>query len=186
VEDPDSLHQKKNIPNKIISSDSGQSTIEFLTTFSVVLTFLFVFVRVALSFTNGYMVHYATFMASRTYYTYDDNSNEPAGIDSRAFTKARETFGKIISANGIELEQHSPESGNNKTFVGVIAKFRQKFSSSNVIGGNELIDFVSESFLGRTPMNGECAEMTCEGIKNALGTSSCELKDHTTVFDNGC
>lgn len=177
-----------NIQNKYVNkySESGQSTIEFLTTFSVALTFLFVFVRVALSFTNGYMVHYATFMASRTYYTYDNNSNEPSGIDSTAFTKARETFGKILSTNGIDLEQHSPESGNNKTFVGIIAKFRQKFSSSNMIGGTELIDFVSESFLGRTPMNAECAEMTCEGIKNALGTSSCGPTDNVTVFDNGC
>ena len=68
-------------------NEKGQSVIEFLMSFTLVVGLLMFFFKMALGYTNGYMVHYATFMASRAYLTNDvSTTTDP---DGAAFNQAK-------------------------------------------------------------------------------------------------
>jgi hypothetical protein len=78
-------------------NNKGQSTIEFILTFTAAVGFIFLFLKMALNYTNGYMVHHATFMASRAYMVGDAERYESAGAgDARAFDMAKAVFAKNL------------------------------------------------------------------------------------------
>ena len=85
--------QQENIQE---TKESGQSTIEFLCTFAFVLATIFVFLKIAMNVTNGYLVHYATYMASRAYLVNDNGSNSPSGGDGPALSLAKSVFKEIV------------------------------------------------------------------------------------------
>jgi hypothetical protein len=169
------------------NKEQGQSIIEFLMTITLLMAFCFLFLKIALNYTNGYVVHYANYMASRAYLVIDRNSNEPSGSDNEALTRARSVFdkyniGAMISGFTGELDANSPEEVSRNAFVGTLVEYSDIFSFSALMGGKTNVNFISESFLGREPTRAECVERICRMMQE-LG-SDCEY--HVTLDDNGC
>jgi len=172
----------------MIKDEKGQSTIEFLVSFIFVLSFFLTFFNLALNSTNGFLLHYATFMSSRAYLVHDNNSNTPNGGDGDAQAIATTVFenfnlGAFLKADGgTSIKFHHPDSGKKAVYTGAVASYKDKFTASSFFGGDNPIEYVSESFLGREPTRGECSERVCRAMQD-IG-ASCEL--HITFFDNGC
>lgn len=172
-----------------LKKNKGQSTIEFIMTFTVAVGFIFLFLKMALNYTDGFMVHHATYMASRAYLVSDEDRRSLDEGDARAMSKAREVFTKYLPeglVKGVEtgsLKENNPDPGKTKfhAFVGVWIEFYQRFSMG-FIGGKESIHFVSESFLGREPTRSESRTQVCQAIMS-LGLSKCDV--HVTLEDNG-
>lgn len=169
-------------------NEKGQSTIEFLMTFIFAFAFLIVFLRTALNITNGFMVQYATFLASRTYMVWDNNSNNPTSTDQAAATRARETFEKIplsviFTGTTFDPTFNDPSGGHEKVFNGVYVEFENKMNLGSLIGGDQTLNLISESFLLREPVRSECLERICVAMTE-VGATECKL--HITLEDNGC
>jgi hypothetical protein len=171
--------------------NKGQSTIEFIITFTAAIGFIFLFLKMALNYTNGYMVHHATFMASRAYLVGDaELYQSPAAGDISAFNAAESVFKKnlpeaLIQGFDGKLEVHHPDTGILSVFTGVWIKFSQPFSLG-FVGGKDPVLFQSESFLGREPTRAEAYFQICTAIKTISiesSLSSCDV--HVTLDDNG-
>jgi hypothetical protein len=167
-------------------NQKGQSTIEFILTFTVTVGFIFLFLQMAINYTNGYLIHHATYMASRSYLTSDAERLELAEADTNAFNLARATFKRympaILKADFSKFQVNGP-SMDKKAFVGAYFDFTQIFSLG-FIGGKEEMFFRSESFLGREPTRVENYSQICKRMKSVLsGLTSC--KYHMTLDDNG-
>lgn len=141
----------------------------------------------ALNYTNGYMVHHATFMASRAYLVGDAERYEsPAAGDARAFELAKSVFEKnlpealIPNFDGV-LQKNEPGAVGVPVFIGIWVEFSQAFSLG-FVGGKEKIAFRSESFLGREPTRAESAFQICQAIKTVT-LGSCDKQ--ATLDDNG-
>lgn len=169
----------------------GQSTIEFIITFTAAIGFIFLFLKMALNYTNGYMVHHATYMASRAYLVGDaELYDSPAAGDSSAFSAAESVFKKnlpeaLIQGFDGKLEVHHPETGMLTVFTGIWIKFSQPFSLG-FVGGKDPVLFQSESFLGREPTRAEAYSQVCKAImtvSSAAPLSNCNV--HATLDDNG-
>lgn len=172
-----------------LKRNKGQSTIEFIMTFTVAVGFIFLFLKMALNYTDGFMVHHAAYMASRAYLVSDEDRRSLDEGDAKAIQKARQVFTKYLPeglVKGVEagaLKENNPEPAKTKfhAFVGVWIEFTQRFSMG-FIGGKESIRFVSESFLGREPTRSETRTQVCQAIMS-LGLSKCDV--HVTLEDNG-
>jgi hypothetical protein len=150
--------------------------------------FLFVIFKVAINYTNGYLVHYATYMASRAYMVVDTNSNQPDGSDGAAAQRAQQVFAKykaeaIIPSLAGALQVNNP-GAVMPAFVGTWVEYTDKFTFSSLFGGNEDVTFRSESFLGREPTRSECLQQICAAMAEPPLSSDCDL--HVTFYDNGC
>ena len=177
--------QNKKLKKHIIDS-KGQSVIEFLLTFGFTVMILFVFVKITINVTNGFMVHYATYMTSRSFLVHDNHAKTESSTDVEAerFAKA-EVFDKILTSwKGSAPVFNRPASVTNKVYTGVRVDFEQNFAFGNMIAGNDPINFKSESFLGRIPVVGECVKGVCAGITG--GEETCGNDGNTTLYDNGC
>jgi hypothetical protein len=168
-------------------NNKGQSTIEFILTFTAAVGFIFLFLKMALNYTNGYMVHHATFMASRAYLISDsERYGSPGDGDADAFKLAKAVFNKnlpdalIPNFDGV-LKENNPGIVGLAVFVGVWTEFTQAFSVG-FVGGKERIVFRSESFLGREPTRAESTSQVCAAIKAVTG-GGCETQ--ATLDDNG-
>ncbi len=168
----------------LISNRKGQSVIEFLMTFTIVIGMLLFFFKMAIGFTNGYLVHYATFMSSRAYLSNDNPRTTDR--DGAALRRAREVFdrllprGFITNFNGT-LKDNDPDATRIKAYVGLYTEFQQAFSGG-VVGGRDLIQLRSESFLGREPTRDEVLFQICSAIKK-IAFDDCESL--ATLDDNG-
>lgn len=171
------------------NNQKGQSTIEFILSFAFSVSLLFLLLRLALNYTEGYMIHYANFMASRAYLTYENNSNNPLGGEGGAATLAETVLNKIYPIFDGEFSVMSPrqDSGHRNVFVGTRADFSRRFSVPMIVGTADELNLVSESFLGRIPNKAECLERVCAAYA-ALGVGNCGLNEaqHLTLADNGC
>ena len=180
-----------------MDNEKGQSTMEFIVGFIFVLTFLFTFYKLALGYTNGYLVHYATFMASRAYLVLDDNNDNIASSDNFAESEAIKVFKNTFSwqysnfdwtkfLDSIpDLQVRGPNSDPDNFFTGVWTEFKQKISIANYFGGNKEVTLRSESFLGREPTRKTCIERICHEFQSVMGGINCR-DPHITVSDNGC
>jgi len=168
-----------------LKNQNGQSTIEFILTFTVTVGFIFLFLQMSINYTNGYLIHHATYMASRSYLTADSERKDPLEGDVEAEKFAKATFARYMPAflklDSSKLKINNP-STSKKAFVGLYYEFSQIFSLS-LIGGRENMDFRSESFLGREPTRPETYEQICKRMKSLIGASKCEF--HMTLEDNG-
>ncbi len=173
-------------------NNRAQSTIEFIVTFVFVIGFTFSFFRIALVYTNGYLVHYATYMAGRAYMAFDNNSNEPSQSDQAASILARKVFeglkiGNLLGTSINDIQINDPESFNsyiNNLYVGTWFDFNQVLPTPS-LGAGRVLNLRSESFLGREPTRSECYDRICTAMgEAALQTEYCLI--HTTLFDNGC
>jgi hypothetical protein len=169
--------------------EAGQSTIEFILTFSAAVGFIFLFLKMAMNYTDGYMVHHATYLAARAYLVSDENRVSLEEGDARALVKAKKVFSKympeglVLGIDPNKLQENNPDPGSTKyhAFVGLWIEFTQKFSLGYV-GGKDSIRFISEAFLGREPTRAESRTQVCDAIKR-LGLNRCDV--HVTLEDNG-
>jgi hypothetical protein len=173
---------------KIKMNDNGQSTIEFLVSFSVIFTILLTFVRIAFNATNGFYAHYAVFNASRAYLVSDENNNSLSNGDSNARDKAKQVYDRykveyLLGGSRPELKTNNPGDYPNMPYIGNYITFSMDFGVSSMIGGKGPLTMVSESFLGREPSRQECIERICSTFA-AIDGGSCS--SHTTIYDNGC
>ena len=149
-----------------------------------------VFVKLSFNFTKGYMIHYANYMASRSFLVQDNNSASPEGTDGNASTFAfNNVYQKIMSnIKQNEITFLRPGNVDNKLFVGLKTTVEEAFSLAQFIGGKEKIKLISESFLGREPVISECAQGVCAAIKEITGESCGQgtEKGFVTLWDNGC
>ena len=175
---------------KELSNEKGQSTIEFLFSFAIALGFVFSFLRISIAYTNGYLVHYVTFLSSRAYMVGERDSNDPNGNDNQAKTQATAVFdgfniGGIIPGFDSTPAFQDPvsNSGTNNLYVGVRTEYEEFIT---IPGTNSKISFpfISESYLGMEPTRAECRQRICDAMSTVGGQSGC--KKHSTISDNGC
>jgi hypothetical protein len=170
-------------------NNKGQSTIEFIMTFTAAVGFIFLFFKMAINYTNGYIVHHATYMASRAYLVNDSEmGSDIDGRDEEAHKLAKSVFLKnlpesLIKGISRKLEVNHPRPGFLVPFIGVYTEYTQPFSMG-FIGGKDVVTFMSESFLGREPTRLESMQQVCNAIKTVdTGFTNCNI--HATLDDNG-
>ncbi len=168
-------------------NNKGQSTVEFILTFSIALGFIFLFLKMATNYTNGYMVHHAVYMASRSYLVGDSQTQQSIeGRDKNAFDLAQQVFQKnlpeaLISGFDGVLKENNASNVRYPAFVGLFVEYTQKFTIG-FVGGKDSVTFRAESFLGREPSRVEVTAQVCRAI-GMITLSSCEY--HATLDDNG-
>ena len=128
----DFLGQKMHIHK----DESGQSAIEFILTFAFALGVTFLFVNQARNMTEGYLVHYANFMASRAYLTYDTGGNNKQGIIRDAGDFAEDVFKDYkLQIFGVEAKfEVIDRNRGSALFSGTVAQFEKPLSSLPVVG----------------------------------------------------
>ena len=136
----------------------------------LIMAFIMSFIQLAFNYTDGFMIHYATFMASRSYLVYDDNSDSEDGADVPAERKAQEVFDKLSYTKRIDanMKVHNPTGGHNEIYTGIYATFDQLVSIINFFGGIKSVKLRSESFLGREPTRGTCAKRICKRMDDEI------------------
>jgi hypothetical protein len=173
----------------LIRNNKGQSTIEFILTFTSAVGFIFLFLKMAMNYTNGYMVHHATFMASRAYLVGDSEAAfSPEASDDNAYSElAKKVFDKNLPAGLVQGVSSGQLKYNHPgqflpVFTGVWVEFSQIFSLG-FIGGKDPVMFRSESFLGREPTRGEVVTQVCNAISSVSSLGNCNIL--ATLDDNG-
>jgi hypothetical protein len=170
------------------NNHKGQSTIEFLMTFTAAVGFIFLFLKMAMNYTDGFMVHHATYMASRAYLVNDDNRDLIEEDDAAALKQAKLVFthnlpeGLVPGVTASMLQENNPGQVKFSAFVGLYIRYQEKFSIG-FVGGKTPLNLVSESFLGREPTRREARNQVCMAMKLSLGLSKCAV--HVTLEDNG-
>lgn len=166
----------------------GQSTIEFIFTFAFGVSIILLIFNSAINQTTGYLVHYATFMSSRSYLTADTPLNTVTGSLNGAEAKAKATFDKynltFLGVKNLNYKVNAPNSNNPNSYltVGAVAQFEQSIDVIGKIAGQQKLELVSESFLGKEPTRAECAIRVCRAV---AARESCQSLD-ITLFDDGC
>lgn len=171
--------------NTLKNNEQGQAAIEFLLTFAFGVGLVFLFVSLAFNMTRGYMVHYANFMASRTFMAYDaaDINNIETSFEAAA-GRAKTVFNSYpLGRLGIEPEFKVNKPGAISSLMsGTIATIQERMTPFSLVGGDKEATLYTESFLTKEPVRLQCLTSICE----AMGIGNCiELMD-ITVFDNGC
>lgn len=173
----------------ILSNDDGQSAVEFILTFAFAIGVTFLFVNQTLNMTDGYLVHYANFMSSRTYLVQESGID---GTDQNLRVAEQEATGVFrsypLERFGIQatFKVNSPDTFST-LFSGTIVEFSKKLSSTPFLGGGDSAIFYSESFLGKEPTRFDCYRMMCAAITGS--SQACRGKVDTssiTLYDNGC
>jgi hypothetical protein len=174
----------------MMRNERGQSTIEFIVTFCFGVSVIFMIFTSALNYTTGYLIHYATYMAARTYLVTETNTgtvNAPSvtlGNTLAVFHRYRLDGFKItdekFSINALEVSGTTP---NEYLTVGGKTIFDQRIDAVGQVTGAKDLEHVSEAFLGHEPTRAMCANRTCHGIR---GKDDCTNNMDITLYDNGC
>lgn len=166
-------------------NEKGQSTIEFILTLSFAIGITMLFVSQALNMTVGFMVHYGTFMAGRTFLSHDSFGRDISQSIGQAGNVAKETF----SFYNLQVLDISPvvkivkPSDGNSLMSGVTAQYDKLLSPFKLILNGEKATFYSEGFLGKEPTRASCYQQTCFAIGSG---GNCTANMDVTLFDNGC
>lgn len=166
-------------------NEKGQSTIEFVITFGFSMGMTFLFLGMAINYVVGYLVHYGTFMASRTYLVHDrPSSTNIATTLNSAAAAAKRTYGlyNLDAFDAGDVQINNPAE-IRPLFAGAVTTFQRKISFVKFISGSKEATLVSESMLGKEPMRGECLQSTCAAMG---GTTNCSESMDITLYDNGC
>lgn len=177
-----------------VTNESGQVAVEFILTFVFGLGFAFLFINQALNTTTGFIVHYATYMGSRVYLTSDIGSNTVENGLNGAKTEARQyfdsNFKKPLITLGLDrptLQINHPQQDAPYLFSGAYTIFEQDFSKFGGFAPGVKLNMLSESFLGKEPMQIICLQRICHamlGNENACIGAAGNLD--ITLYDNGC
>lgn len=173
-------------------SEAGQSTVEFILTFAFGVSLILVIFNTSMNFATGYLVHYATFMASRVYLT-QDNMTGTIGSSESALSGSVETATTAFNNYNLTVFnvanssfQINPAGNTDETTyltVGGVTKFELTIDILGKVTGSKKLEMTSESFLGKEITRAECATRTCYGI---TGTETCDDTYDITLFDDGC
>lgn len=176
----------------IMKNEDGQSTVEFIMAFSFGVSFILAIFTTSLNYAKGYLVQYATFMASRAYYTADNfmgEFGENGPTLSYAEEQARKVFNQYelhrfdVPNSSFQINPAGSTSPGTYLTVGGHTKFTMKMDPlGNILGQNKL-EIISESFLGKEPTRTECAARVCYAI---TGQTVCDQNWDVTLFDDGC
>jgi hypothetical protein len=170
----------------VTKNQNGQSTIEFILTFALGLSLIFFVISSSINYATGYLVHYATFMASRVYLTDDNHLNNSQGTDElakEAFKKYNLGIFKIDPDKfKVNLVQDVNQDRNKNLTVGAYTTFELNMDLIGQIAGKKKMELVSESFLGKEPTRAECAKRVCYAISRK---EDCDGMD-ITLYDDGC
>lgn len=183
-EEVDSLSLNHTLNNR------GQSTIEFLFGFIFSISFLLMFASLTLNITHGFMIHFSTFMASRSYLVADNGSNSYRFAEGHARATFRQYKVNKNNTFNVRMNFNHPDtvgySRRNKLFVGVYTSFGQKLFTS-ILSKVKNLNMVSESFLGKEPIRHECFKRLKNVISQKVQYDRFEdISSHATLFDNGC
>lgn len=176
--------------------NQGQSSIEFIIVFGVSLSFFTLFLSLGINITLGYLVHHAVFEASRVYLVADgatgDSSQDQRYAEDRVLNnlKAYKNTGwpkvfqhsifQMKAEDGFEFQFNRPGNVPTPEYIGVYFRYKRRLVDYGLILQNQVVDYISESFLGKEPVRSDCYEQICETMRGA-----CE-DGEVTVFDNGC
>jgi hypothetical protein len=175
--------------------ESGQSTIEFIFTFVFGVSIIFLIFNSAMNHATGYLVHYATFMASRSYLTSDNyigtfGGGQPELYHSVAEQRARDVFNQYnlgvfnVDSSGFRINHAFSGSAKSEYLtVGTFMIFEQRIDVIGRIAGQNKLDLTSESYLGKEPTRFTCALQTCKAVTSE---DVCGDSMDITLFDNGC
>ena len=116
-----------------------QSLAEFILTFGIVCIVVILFVKLAFNYTKGYIIHYVTYMASRSYMVQDNNSGTPETTDNDAKTIAinsvyRKIFNEIPTTN---IKTLNPAGASNKIYIGIKTSVLETFHFLRWLEGEE-------------------------------------------------
>jgi len=176
-------------------NERGQSTIEFIFTFVFGVSIIFLIFNSAMNHASGYLVHYATFMASRSYLTADNyagtfGGGQPELYHSVAEQKAQDVFNQYnlgifnIDPSGFRVNHAFSNNPRSEYLtVGTLMIFEQRIDVIGRIAGQNRLELVSESYLGKEPTRFTCALQTCKGMTSA---DTCQSTMDITLYDNGC
>lgn len=191
--EPDFLGQKNPMVSnkKLVHSELGQSTVEFILTFAFGVSLILVIFNSALNYATGYLVQYATFMASRVYLTADNHTGTIGAVGpslSNSIEKARGAYNNynlniFIPDGQFTVNPAGATDASSYLTVGAYTKFELSIDVLGRIAGQQKLEMVSESFLGKEPTRAECATRVCKAV---TGQESCDETMDVTLFDNGC
>jgi len=173
----------------ILRNNKGQSAIEFILTFAFAIGVTFLFLNQAMNATEGYLVHYVNFMASRTYLVQETGVNAEDINFSEAANQATRTLNSYpLKSFGINatFKIHSPVDVDS-LFAGTTLEFDKKLSSTPFLGGGDSAHLYSESFLGKEPLRYSCYQSICNALIGSM--SNCENQRDSldiVMYDNGC
>lgn len=161
--------------------NAGQSSVEFVLTFLLLLGFLLFFFQLTMMMAFGNFVHYATFMAARAYVAAGIDKSEQSTRATMALQQlvkypnqpGKDRFASIgvgIGGNGAlrgaeigGLDQFQPTVRDFSWMEGVRYTFKGKlflipFAGAGKKSAQDVnsLTLVSESFLGREPTETEC------------------------------
>lgn len=183
---------------KRLLNQHGQSTVEFALSILLMMGFVLFFVQLSFLFAYGNLVHYATFMAARSYLAAGDSPEEQteraksviiqllkrsagmAGVEKYPFIAKGEGNGGSNVPGLITLgdgPNFDPANSSLSWMQGVRYRFKGKLTSVPLGGGKEgsanFLTLTSESWLGRERSAQEC--------QKALSTIQGGV-----LYDNGC
>lgn len=174
--------------SKNCSGERGQSTIEFILTFAFGVSFVLVIFNSAINYARGYLVHYATFMASRVYLTADNNLTDPEFSYNPGEQKAKQAFSDYkltalnIPDNAFQVNT-APTSEDRHLLVGGYTSFSLQIDVLGRVAGERQLELISESFLGKEPTRAACYTQICKAI---TGQPVCGPEMDVTLYDDGC
>jgi hypothetical protein len=174
------------------NNQSGQSTVEFILVFAFGVSLILVVFSTAINHATGYLVQYATFMASRAYLTQDNftgniDNTSPALNESvenaKAVFKSYNLSAFKIPDSSFEINPAGDTSSSTYLTVGGYTTFDLSIDPIGKVAGQKKLEMVSEAFLGKEPTRAECASRVCFAI---TGTITCGREMDVTLFDDGC
>jgi hypothetical protein len=163
-----SLDQGQLIPMNS-NNEQGQSTIEFILTFAFGVSIIILIFNSAMGHVTGYLVHYATFMASRTYLS-SESYNGGIGSYEISYQDARNEATQVFNRY-------------NYLAVGAVTTYERTVDLMGLVTGARKMTMISESFLGKEPTRSVCATRVCESL---TGGSNCVPEMDITLYDDGC
>lgn len=176
----------------VTKNEKGQSTVEFIMTFAFGVSIIMVIFTSALNHATGFLVQYATYMASRVYLTADAHVGVIGATSvslNGSVQKAQEAFNaynlNVFNLKNVDFRINEAGSTDDRTYltVGASTTFNMTIGALGKISGQQQLDMVSESFLGKEPTRAECGTRVCKAI---TGTEACDDSYDITLFDNGC
>ncbi len=175
------------------SNQQGQSTIEFILTFAFGVSLILAVFNTSLNYATGYLVQYATFMASRVYLTADNHAGNFGSVGfslNGAGEKARSAFAsynlsvfRVPNENFVVNRVEDVDDNTQNMTVGAFTTFELTIDLLGKVAGQKKLELVSESFLGKEPTRAECATRVCVAL---TGQENCDATMDVTLFDDGC
>jgi hypothetical protein len=174
------------------SNQQGQSTIEFIISFALGVSLILVVFNTAINYATGYLVQYATFMASRVYLTSDSHLGVIGDVAislSFSRTDAQTAFNTYnlsifrIPNENFKINPAGSTPLDEYLTVGAYTTFEQTIDLLGRITGQKKLELVSESFLGKEPTRAVCATRVCVAI---TGQTNCDERMDITLYDDGC